>query len=103
MQFAIMKVTANENGVNLNMNFVEGFYIDWSEFSYWKPVFVPNGLSEKILYSKQIQFYRHFYVRFAIILKQLKKIRTPYQLVNYIVNILRLVLNYRNFNYILKL
>lgn len=29
-----LQVTANENGVNINMNFVEGFAIDFSESSY---------------------------------------------------------------------
>lgn len=32
--FPIVRVTSNENGVNLNMNSVEGFYIDYSEFSF---------------------------------------------------------------------
>lgn len=27
-------VSSNENGVNLNMNFVEGFYVDYSDLSY---------------------------------------------------------------------
>lgn len=29
-----LEVTSNENGVNLNMNFVEGFFVDYSDLSY---------------------------------------------------------------------
>ena len=32
--FPILQTTSNENGVNLNMNFVEGFKIDFSEFNF---------------------------------------------------------------------
>ena len=36
---------------------------DWSQFNYWRPVFVPEGLSEEILLSKQKEFYKRFYLR----------------------------------------
>lgn len=32
--FPKLEVTSNENGVNLNMSYVEGFYIDYSEFNF---------------------------------------------------------------------
>lgn len=62
---------------------------DSSEFSYWKPVFVPHGLTEEKLYSKQKQFYKEFYARFNIILKQLKKIKSIPQLYKYATNLIR--------------
>lgn len=70
---------ASEHGVFHNNN--------WSDFSYWKPVFVPYGLSKKKLYSKQKQFYKEFYFRFNIIVKQLKKIQTFSQFIKYVTNI----------------
>jgi anaerobic magnesium-protoporphyrin IX monomethyl ester cyclase len=36
---------------------------DWSKFNYWRPVFVPEGLSEEVLLSKQKEFYMRFYLR----------------------------------------
>jgi radical SAM superfamily enzyme YgiQ (UPF0313 family) len=36
---------------------------DWSQFNYWRPVFVPAGLSETILLCKQRELYRRFYRR----------------------------------------
>lgn len=36
---------------------------DWDEFNYWKPVFVPKGLTPEILLAKQKQFLRKFYIR----------------------------------------
>nr|HPM43560.1 radical SAM protein [Candidatus Omnitrophota bacterium] len=53
---------------------------DTSDFSYWKPVFVPNGLEEGLMYRKQAQFYRDFYCRPGTILRQLGKIRSIPQL-----------------------
>ena len=41
---------------------------DWSKFNYWRPVFVPNGLTEEILLKKQKDFYLKFYLRPKIIL-----------------------------------
>jgi len=40
---------------------------DWSQYNYWRPVFVPFGLSEEILSKKHKEFYRRFYFRLRII------------------------------------
>lgn len=40
---------------------------DWSRFNYWRPVFVPSGLTEEILLAKQEEFYLRFYMRPRII------------------------------------
>ena len=34
---------------------------DWSDFSYWRPVFVPKGLTEQLMLAKQKEFYIKFY------------------------------------------
>jgi len=36
---------------------------DWSQFNYWRPVFVPHGLTRDILLAKHKELYRRFYVR----------------------------------------
>ena len=36
---------------------------DWSKFNYWRPVFVPHGLTREQLLSKHREFYRRFYFR----------------------------------------
>jgi len=36
---------------------------DWSRFNYWRPVFVPSGLTEELLLKKQEEFYLRFYMR----------------------------------------
>lgn len=36
---------------------------DWSEYNYWRPVFVANGLSKEYLLQKHKEFYRRFYLR----------------------------------------
>lgn len=36
---------------------------DWSQYNYWRPVFVPHGLTQEILLEKQKEFYRRFYLR----------------------------------------
>lgn len=36
---------------------------DWSQFNYWRPVFVPHGLTQEILKAKHKKFYREFYIR----------------------------------------
>jgi len=45
---------------------------DWKRFNYWKPVFVPHGLTPEILLAKQQQFIRQFYLRPSLLLRQLK-------------------------------
>ena len=64
---------------------------DWLGFSYWKPAFVPRGLSEKVLYSKQRQFYKEFYFRFNIILWQLKKMQSFPQFVKSTTNVTKVI------------
>jgi anaerobic magnesium-protoporphyrin IX monomethyl ester cyclase len=44
---------------------------DWSKFNYWRPVFVPKGLSEEVLLSKQKEFYMRFYLRPRIVMSYL--------------------------------
>ena len=41
---------------------------DWGQFNYWRPVFVPTGLTEQLLLKKQKEFYLKFYLRPRIIL-----------------------------------
>jgi anaerobic magnesium-protoporphyrin IX monomethyl ester cyclase len=36
---------------------------DWSQFNYWRPVFVPAGLTQEILLKKHQEIYRRFYLR----------------------------------------
>lgn len=48
---------------------------DWSKFSYWQPVFVPDGFDEESLISLQKKFYRDFYFRPSIFLKHLRQIK----------------------------
>jgi len=36
---------------------------DWSQFNYWRPVFVPTGLTREFLLEKHREFYRRFYLR----------------------------------------
>jgi radical SAM superfamily enzyme YgiQ (UPF0313 family) len=48
---------------------------DYSSFSYWEPVFVPKGLTGQDLLDAQRTFYRKFYTRFPVMLRQVKKIR----------------------------
>jgi len=36
---------------------------DWSLFNYWRPVFVPNGLTQELLLERHREFYRRFYLR----------------------------------------
>lgn len=45
---------------------------DWSQFNYWRPVFVPKGLTEDILLKKQKEFYLRFYLRPRIIMSYVK-------------------------------
>lgn len=36
---------------------------DWAQFNYWRPVFIPKGLTKEILLNKQQEMYRKFYLR----------------------------------------
>jgi anaerobic magnesium-protoporphyrin IX monomethyl ester cyclase len=42
---------------------------DWSQFNYWRPVFVPKGLSKDILLKKHQEMYRKFYLRPKILFR----------------------------------
>jgi len=42
---------------------------DWSKYNYWRPVFVPNGLSQELLLKKHKEFYRRFYLRPPILFR----------------------------------
>jgi radical SAM superfamily enzyme YgiQ (UPF0313 family) len=65
---------------------------DWSELSYWEPVFVPNGLTEDDLYRAQRRFYREFYCRPQVLGRQLRKVHSLAELRKYARNTRRLVL-----------
>ncbi|MHB1651893.1 MAG: B12-binding domain-containing radical SAM protein [Desulfitobacteriaceae bacterium] len=45
---------------------------DWSQYNYWRPVFIPKGLTKEILIEKHKQFYRRFYIRPRIILRYIR-------------------------------
>lgn len=45
---------------------------DWTKFNYWRPVFVPFGLTEELLLKKQEEFYLRFYLRPRIVWKYVK-------------------------------
>ena len=42
---------------------------NWAEFNYWRPVFVPNGLTKEILLKKHKEIYRKFYLRPRILFR----------------------------------
>ena len=42
---------------------------DWSEYNYWRPVFIPSGLSQELLLKKHKEFYRRFYLRPKILFR----------------------------------
>ncbi|MCL2187134.1 MAG: B12-binding domain-containing radical SAM protein [Defluviitaleaceae bacterium] len=42
---------------------------DWSQFNYWRPVFVPHGLTKEILLQKHKELYRRFYMRPCILMR----------------------------------
>ena len=42
---------------------------NWAEFNYWRPVFIPNGLTKDILLKSHRNIYLRFYLRPRIILK----------------------------------
>ena len=45
---------------------------DWAQFNYWRPVFIPIGLTQEILLTKQKELYRKFYLRPRIVMRYLK-------------------------------
>jgi len=40
---------------------------NWAQFNYWRPVFIPRGLSQEILLKKHQEMYRRFYLRPKIV------------------------------------
>lgn len=42
---------------------------DWSQFNYWRPVFIPEGLTQEIMLKKQQEMYRRFYLRPRILIR----------------------------------
>jgi radical SAM superfamily enzyme YgiQ (UPF0313 family) len=48
-----------------------------SRLNYWEPVFVPRGLTAGALYTAQRDFYRRFYLRPGILIRQARKFRSP--------------------------
>ena len=50
---------------------------DWSKFNYWRPVFVPHGLTREQLLSKHREFYRRFYFRPRILWRYVLSFLSP--------------------------
>lgn len=42
---------------------------NWAEFNYWRPVFVPKGLTKEIILKKHREIYRRFYLRPRILFR----------------------------------
>ena len=42
---------------------------NWSEYNYWRPVFIPDGLSQEYLLQKHKEFYSRFYLRPRILFR----------------------------------
>lgn len=45
---------------------------DWSQFNYWRPVFIPKGLTKEYLMKKHKEMYRRFYLRPRVLLRYVK-------------------------------
>ncbi len=48
---------------------------DWGHYSFWEPVYLPNGLSKERLEALHKKFYRDFYFRPATIWRHAKMLR----------------------------
>ena len=57
---------------------------NYNEFSYWEPIFVPNGLDKEYLFETLHRFYRSFYLRPVIIWRHLSQIRSWDVVVKYL-------------------
>ena len=44
---------------------------NWAEFTYWRPVFIPFGLTKEILLNKHKEIYRKFYLRPRVLIRYL--------------------------------
>jgi radical SAM superfamily enzyme YgiQ (UPF0313 family) len=49
---------------------------DYSESSYWEPVFIPRGLSRRYLINAFHRFYRSFYLRPVILWRHIRAVRS---------------------------
>ncbi len=58
-----------------------------SDLSYWEPVFTPCGLNPKTLLEEQRKFFKSFYLRPSVLLRQIGKIRS----INTLARILRTI------------
>ncbi|MDX9863157.1 MAG: radical SAM protein [Rhodospirillales bacterium] len=56
-----------------------------ARLNYWEPVFVPKDLTADALYAAQREFYRRFYLRPGVLLRQIRKFRRPSMLCRAIV------------------
>ncbi|MBL7197446.1 MAG: radical SAM protein [Candidatus Omnitrophica bacterium] len=61
---------------------------DLSSFNYWTPIFVPKGLTSKLMLRKQSELYNRFYRQPRVILQHLERIRSWKEVRMYIYNIL---------------
>ncbi len=55
----------------------------YKDFSYWEPVFIPNGLTKEYLLEAHGRFYRSFYMRPVIVWRHLCRLRHAYNLFKY--------------------
>lgn len=49
---------------------------DWSEYSMWNPVYIPENLTEELILRKHKEAYRKFYLRPQYIFRQLLNVRS---------------------------
>ena len=49
---------------------------DWSVMNYWRPLFIPHGLTREQILEYQGRAFKEFYFRPKIILRWLRNIRT---------------------------
>lgn len=64
---------------------------DWSDLSYWEPVFVPWGLSASDLYRAQRRLYKEFYWRPQVLGRQIRKMHGLGDLGKYVRNVRRIL------------
>jgi radical SAM superfamily enzyme YgiQ (UPF0313 family) len=66
----------------------------WSAFNFWRPVFVPRGLTREQLLAKHGEFLRRFYLRPRLILRHvwlmLTERNTAYQIWSLLKDLIRL-------------
>jgi radical SAM superfamily enzyme YgiQ (UPF0313 family) len=69
---------------------------DTSQFNYWRPVFVPDGLTPEFLLESQRRMFKNFYTKPGTLLRQLRKIRNPDTLIRLAKAALKILVNARN-------